>query len=147
MREIPIRDFQAERRLVHDLPAHPHAEFQDGLEFIGRVVPPVVVAECVRWQVIVGGVSTASAMRKDMVCLPHSVNAATADVATSRSLSEHFFALGRRERLAKRNRCTNLFLPSPTCQPQLMEKFSKCLGRRCDDLSWHIFPVVGAGLL
>lgn len=98
MREIPIRDFEAERRFVLDLGTHPYAEFQNGLEFIGRIVPPVVVAKCMRWQVVVGSMSTAGAMRKDMICMPLPVNGAAADVATSCSLSEHFFALGRRER-------------------------------------------------
>jgi hypothetical protein len=56
MREIPIRNFEAERRLVFDLCTRPYAEFQNGLEFIGKVVPPVVVAKCVCWQVVVGSV-------------------------------------------------------------------------------------------
>jgi hypothetical protein len=75
-------------------------------------------------------------MRKDMICMPLlSVNGAAADVATSRSLSEHCFALGRRERLTRRNRSTKLCLPTPACQPQLVEGFSKCLRCRRDDLS------------
>ena len=134
MREMPIRDFETERRFVLDLGTHPHAEFQNGLEFIVRVVPPVVVAECVRRQLVVGRAPPALC-EKGMICLPFSVNGAAADVAMSHSLSEHFFALGGRERLSRRNRSTKLCLPTPTCQQQLMEEVSKCLGCRGDDLS------------
>lgn len=59
MREIPICDFEAECRFVLDLGTHSHTKFQYGLEFIGRVVPLVVV----------GSLSTTGAMQKDVICL------------------------------------------------------------------------------
>lgn len=83
MCEIPIRDFEAEGRFVLGLSTHPHAKLQNGLEFIGRIVPPLIVAKRMCRHVVVGSVSTTGAMRKGLICLPYPINGAAADVATT----------------------------------------------------------------
>jgi hypothetical protein len=68
------------------------------LELLGRVIPAIVVTECVCRQVVVGAVCSACAVCKNMVGVPSGIDdKSAADMASSGSLGEDVSALGCRK--------------------------------------------------
>ena len=63
------------------------------LEFLRGVIPPVIIAECVCWQIVVRYVAAAAAVGQHMVCLPSALDRTTADVASASSLRQNLATL------------------------------------------------------
>ena len=81
-------DAESNGRLTLNLRSNPDAKLKDLLKLLCGVVPPIVVAQCVGWQIVVRLVLPASTVRKDMVRVPWTRNHAAADVASAASLSK-----------------------------------------------------------
>ena len=93
--------FESDFLLGLDLGAEPNAEFENPLEFLGAVVPTVVVAEGMGGQVVVEAVRAAAAMREDVIGFPvRAINEPAADVTTAAGFAQHFNALRFRQRNA-----------------------------------------------
>ena len=83
------------RRLFLNLVFCPNAKLQDVLKFLGQVVPPVVIAQCVSRQIVLFNMSATAAVGPYVISLPLCINLAPADVAPTVCLSEYSFALVR----------------------------------------------------
>jgi hypothetical protein len=82
----PPRHLNANIRLPVNLSAGPDTDLQNVLELVCRVIPPVVVAQLVSWQIIVDFIFPAHAVSQNMVGLPGSSDL-PADVTSATRLS------------------------------------------------------------
>jgi hypothetical protein len=82
-----------------DLGANPDPQLQEELKLLREVVPPVVVADGMRWQEVLSGLAAATALSLNVVGLPvlGGINLPTADVAAAARLREDVRSLGRCE--------------------------------------------------
>jgi len=126
-----LGNLQSERRLALDLRAKPDAELENVLELLCGVVPAVVVAKSVSWQVVVCRVTAAAAVRKDMVGLPSAVNRSAANVTPAASLVEDSATLCCRKRLASAIFNAEVLLALTAQKPQFMQQVRKHLWVRC----------------
>jgi hypothetical protein len=71
----------------------PDTDFQDPLKLFGQVVPSIVVAEGMGWQVVLYGMRTAAGVRQDVVGLPVASDRATAYMAPTGGFRENYVPL------------------------------------------------------
>jgi hypothetical protein len=66
----PVPNFDSERCGALNLSPGPHAQFENPLEFFGRIVPPVVITEAMSRKVVFERMATAAAVGQNVIGLP-----------------------------------------------------------------------------
>jgi len=116
VRRESLLDVRTEGRPLFDLRAHPHAELQDQLKLLGKIVPPIVIACPVSREVIVSHMLTARTVRQYVISGPGSSNVAAANVALAARLTKNLDSLGSSEAIRSRSSVRILTALTQTAQ-------------------------------
>lgn len=92
----------------------PDPDLQNPLKFFRRVVPAVVVTEAVSWEIVLGRVGSAAAVREDVIGLPGDFNLAAANVAAVRGLAQNIGSLASSQPPSSNPRLFLIYMPLPT---------------------------------